>query len=116
MLWEMREQHTPAPAPQTKRLPPIPAGKSDDWCRWHETASPQMSAPCAYCGASLHVHKDALGPVISGAAGQGFMVERCPACHQYNAVQPTYGKGAGIRTSQMENGEPVLQMTLGRMG
>ena len=113
LLREMRDQHTPGQPQQSKRLPPIPAGKPDDWCRWHETSSPQLAAPCAYCRASLHCHKDALGRVKSGASG--FVIERCPACHLYNAVQPTYGKTPGITTSPMEDGEPVLQLTMGRM-
>ena len=99
-------------APATRRRSHIAPGKPDTWCIWHETNSPHLAAPCAYCRAPLHCHKDALGRVKSGASG--FVVERCPACHLYNAVQPTYGKTPGITTSPMEEGEPVLQLSLGR--
>ena len=97
-----------------RRLPPMKPGAPEGWCRWHETASPQLSAPCAWesCRTPVHVHKDALGKVKSGAAGQGYLTERCPACHRYNAVHPTYGK-AGVRTSKLEGENPVLQMTMG---
>lgn len=99
----------------TRRLPPLKPGAPEGWCRWHDRASPQLSAPCAFCGTPVHVHRDALGKVKSGAAEHGYLTERCPACHRYNAVHPTYGK-SGIRTSKLEGDTPVMQMTMGRMG
>ena len=56
-----------------------------------------------------------MGRVKSGHAGQGYLVQRCPACHRYNAVYPVYGKRA-IRTSKLEGDAPVMQLTMGRMG
>ena len=115
LLAEMREAHTPdGGEPRGHRLPPIPAGKPETWCRWHETASPQLVAPCAWCGTALHVHQDALGTVKSGRTGQGFLVQSCPACHRDDAIYPVYGKRA-IRTSKMEGETPVMQLTFGRM-
>jgi phage FluMu protein Com len=87
----------------------------EGWCIQHGTASPELTAACAYCDELVHVHQDALGRVKSGSTGQGYLTERCPACHHYNAVQPMVGK-RGIRTSKLENGTPVLQLTLGRLG
>ena len=108
-----------ASPPQVKHrgLPSIKAGAPDGWCRWHETASPQLTAPCAWetCRTPVHVHQDAMGRVKSGNAGQGYLVERCPACHRYNAVYPVYGKRA-IRTSKLEGDGPVMQLTMARMG
>ncbi len=88
---------------------PRPVG----WCPWHETASPQLTAPCAYCDTQLHVHQPELAKVKSGRQELGYLVERCPACHRYNAVIPAYGLG-GIRTSRLADGAPVLQLKLGR--
>lgn len=114
-LWsEAPVDADPSPA-NTRRLPPMKPGAPEGWCRWHNSASPQLSAPCAYCGTTVHVHRDALGKVRSGAAEQGYLIQRCPACHRYNAVHPTYGK-AEIRTSKLEGDTPVMQMTMGRMG
>jgi len=86
----------------------------EGWCVQHATSSRELAAPCAHCATSLHVHQDALGRVKSGSTGQGYLTERCPACHRYNAVQPMVGM-RGIRTSKLEDGAPVLQMTMGRM-
>lgn len=105
--------HTPGEGVSTShRLPPIPAGKPANWCRWHETASPELAAPCAWCRTSLHVHQDALGRVKSGAVGKGYLVQPCPACHRPNAVYPVHGKRA-IRTSKLEGDTPVMQLTMG---
>ena len=98
-----------------RSLPPIPAGAPEGYCRWHQTASPELSAPCAYCQTQLHVHQDAMGHVKSGQTEQGYLIQRCPACHRENAVHPIYGK-RGVRTSKLEGDSPVLQMTMGRMG
>ena len=85
------------------------------WCRWHKTSSPEYWAVCAYCEANrVHVHQDALGHVKPGRSGQGYLVERCAACHRYNAVHPVQGKNA-ISTAQLDNGAPVLQLTMERM-
>jgi phage FluMu protein Com len=91
-----------------------PAARAD-WCVQHGTASRELTAPCAYCDKPLHVHQDALGAVKSGREGRGYLVEQCPRCGQPNAVQPVYGKYA-IRTARLEDGAPVLQLTLGRIG
>ena len=108
------EAEAAAGTPRLHRLPPRPAGVSASWCRWHETASPEYWADCAYCGANrVHVHQDMLGHVKPGRSGQGYVVERCAACHRYNAVHPV-GQRA-IRTAQLDNGAPVLQLTMGRM-
>ena len=77
----------------------------------HRTTSQAIAAPCAYCGTRLHVHQDALGAVKSGRAGASFVEERCPACHRANAVLPAYGLG-GVRTSQIVDGAPALQLSL----
>lgn len=99
-----------------RRSPPIPANAGPDWCRWHRTSSPSVHHPCAHCGSRrLHVHQDMLGPVRSGRAGQGYLVERCPACHQSNAVQPLY-TGRGVRASRIDDSGPVVQMTLRGLG
>jgi len=102
---------------KTHRLPRLKPGTPENWCRWHETTSPELAAPCAWetCRARVHVHRDALGAVRSGRAGAGFLVQRCPACHRYNYVQPIYGGRPGIRTAKAENGAPVLQMAFRRM-
>lgn len=99
-------------------LPPVPKGRDPaTWCVWHETSSPAVHGPCAWCGTDrLHVHRDALGTVRSGAAGAGYLVERCPACHQYNAVSPVYGtrpNHPAIRTARLEGDTPVIQLSLG---
>lgn len=106
---------TAVPPPKHSGLPPVKRGRPEGWCRWHETASAQMAAPCAYCRTPVHVHQDAMGHVKSGHAGQGYLVQRCPACHRYNAVYPVHGKRA-IRTSKLEGNAPVMQLTMGRMG
>ena len=107
----------PDPSAGRRRLPPLKPGAPEGWCRWHETASPQLTASCAWetCRTALHVHQNALGRVKSGRAGQGYLVQRCPACHRYNAVYPVYGKPA-IRTSKLEGDVPVLQLNMGRVG
>ena len=110
-------QLVPGAAPPAKThhrpLPPIKANAPEGYCRWHETASPQLEAPCAWetCRTPVHVHKDALGKVKSGREGKGYLIQRCPACHRSNAVHPTYGK-AGIRTSKLEGDSPVLQLDM----
>lgn len=97
------------------RLPARPKNASATYCVWHETSSPELKAECAYCGADrVHVHQDKLGHVKPGRSGQGYLVERCAACHRYNAVQPVQGQRA-IRTAQLENGRPVRQLTIGRL-
>ena len=103
----------PAPT-RGHRLPPLPANAPEGYCRWHKTPSPELSAPCAWetCRRPVHVHQDALGAVKSGRAAQGYLVERCPVCHRYNAVFPVYGKRA-VRTSKLADGAPVLQLTMG---
>lgn len=93
-------------------LPAIPAQAGPNWCRWHQTSSPRLTGICTYCGDELHVHQDALGSVKSGRAGQGYLIEKCPHGHHENAVMPVYGRKA-IRTARLEQGAPVLQMTLG---
>ena len=104
------------PDVKTRRshLPPLKPGAPEGWCRWHETASPELAAPCAWetCRTPVHVHQDALGQVKSGAAGKGYLVQRCPACHRYNAVHPVYGKKGTIRTSKLDGATPVLQMAM----
>ena len=104
--------------PQKRGLPPVKRGAPEGWCIWHETASPQLSAPCAWetCSVPVHVHRDALGAVKSGRSEKGYMVERCPKCHRYNAVFPTFGGKPGIRTMKLQGNEPVLQMKMARMG
>lgn len=96
-----------------RRPPRMKPGAPEGWCHWHETASPQLATPCAWetCRTSVHVHRNALGPVKSGRAGKGFLVERCPACHRYNAIHPTYGRNA-ISASKLEGGIPVLQLNM----
>lgn len=79
---------------------------------FHESTSDALAAPCAYCGTTLHAHKDALGRVKSGRQGTGYLEERCPACHQINAVFPAYGLG-GIRVAKIAEGAPAMQMKLG---
>lgn len=99
----------------SRHLPPLPANAPEGYCRWHKTASPELSAPCAWetCRRPVHVHQDAMGAVKSGRAAQGYLVERCPVCHRYNAVFRVYGKQA-VRTSKLVDGAPVLQLTMGR--
>ena len=102
--------HEAAARPKGQSLPAIPVEASENYCRWHRTSSPQMAAPCAFCGTELHVHQDALGSVKSGRAGQGFLIQKC-ICRRENAVMPVYGKKA-IRTAKLEDGKPVLQLSL----
>ena len=98
---------TPAARRRPSGLPPMKPNAPEGWCRWHRTASPQLTAPCAWetCRAPVHVHQNALGRVKTA-----YLVERCPTCHRNNAVYPTYG--AGIRTTKMAGDTPVLQTTL----
>ena len=56
-----------------------------------------------------------MGPVISGRASRGFLVERCSKCHRYNAVFPTYGK-AGVRMGKLDGDKPVLQYKMEKIG
>ena len=85
----------------------------DDGARcFHESRAPSLSAACAYCGATLHAHKDDLGRVKSRSHVAGFLTERCPACHRANAVFPAYGLG-GIRVSKLAEGAPAMQGKLG---
>ena len=115
-----------------KQLPMMPADQAEEvlqtrrrmgfrrdmppgWCRWHETASPQLITGCAWCQASLHVHKDAVGRVKSGRESKGYLVQRCPRCHHENAVYPHYRSRGGIRTSKLEGDTPVIQLNLGRV-
>ena len=98
--------------PLNRGIPPLKHNAPEGWCRWHESASSQLTAPCAYCRTPVHVHQDALGRVKSGREGKGYLVQRCPACHRFNAVHPVYSK-KGIRTSKLEDGAPVMQLTMG---
>lgn len=78
---------------------------------FHDSGAPAMAGACAYCSAVLHVHRDALGRVKSGAHQAGYLEERCPACHRANAVVPAYGLG-GIRVAKLVEGAPAMQMKL----
>jgi hypothetical protein len=91
-----------------RRMPSAPAGAPVGWCVWHETASPKVEGPCAYCGTSLHVHEDAIAHVTKGdgATRAGWLVQKCPACHKANAVHPTYAKGV-VETSKLDGDSPV---------
>lgn len=85
-----------------------------NWCRWHETATAAVVALCAHCGtARLHVHTQQ----VVAAKRQGYIIERCPACHRYNAVMAAH-RGGGVGTLKMEDGQLVREpeMALGRMG
>ena len=104
------ELHAGTPR-RRRHLPAIPRGASESYCIWHETSSPELHAPCAYCGTDMHAHQDALGKVKSGRAGLGYLIEKCPAGHHENAVMPVFGKKT-IRTAKLEGGAPVLQMSL----
>ncbi len=96
-----------------RRLPPIPNGAPAGYCRWHQTASPERVAPCAYCGTQLHVHQDALAKVKPGQGEHDtYLVEKCPACHRPNAVHPTYVEGV-VRASKLDGDTPVTQTTMG---
>ena len=78
---------------------------------FHESTSDVLTASCAYCGTTLHAHRDELGRVKSGRLGTGYLEEKCPACHRANAVFPTYGDTA-IRTTRLVEGAPAIQMKL----
>ena len=94
-------------------LSPLPANTPEGWCRWHETASPERAAPCAYCGTQLHVHQDALAKVKPGQGEHdSYLVQKCPACHRPNAVHPTYVEGT-VRASKLDGDTPVTQTNMG---
>lgn len=94
-------------------LVPLPAGTPENYCRWHETTSPERAAPCAYCGTQLHVHQDALAKVKPGQGEHdSFLVQKCPACHRPNAVHPTYVEGT-IRVSKLDGDTPATQTNMG---
>lgn len=115
----LNDLHLQSPQPEISNhqqvwrsnLPAIPVNAGANYCRWHRTSSPALIGHCVYCGDELHVHQDALGSVKSGRAGQGYLVEKCPHGHHENAVMPVYGRKA-IRIARLEQGAPVLQMTL----
>ena len=101
-----------AGTPRRRRpLPAIPPGASENYCRWHQASSPELHAACVWCGTDLHVHQDALGRVKAGRAGKGYLIQKCPACHRENAVRPVRDKKA-ITTAKLEDGVPVVQMSL----
>ncbi len=96
-----------------RRLPAIPDGAPEGYCRWHETASPERAAPCAYCGAQLHVHQDALAKVKPRQGEHdSYLTQKCPACHRPNAVHPTYVEGV-VRASKLDGDTPVVQTNMG---
>jgi len=78
---------------------------------FHGNGSTAIYGACACCGTRLHVHHDELAGVKSGRHGAAYLEERCPACHRTNAVYPDRQSG-GIRTVQLIDGAPVLQMKL----
>lgn len=112
-------------------LPEIPPNAGPNWCRWHRTSSPMLTAPCAHvgCAYSVHVHQDMLGALRPGRGSQGWLVEKCPHGHHDNAVmlEPGFdleravylmdrdGKNeiaGAVRTARLVEGRPVLQLRL----
>ena len=78
---------------------------------FHKSTSDMLTAPCAYCGTTLHAHKDMLAGVKSGRLDAGYLEEKCPACHRVNAVLPTYGETA-ISTLRLVECVPAMQLKL----
>ena len=102
-------------AHHSRPLPPMPKTAGPDFCRWHRTALPQLAAPCAYCGAELHIHRDPkTSRTVPAREGQAWIVHNCPACHRPNALYLLANKRS-IRAEKMAEGLPVRQIPLASM-
>lgn len=89
-------------------------GYPKGWCRWHQTPTPKLEARCSYCRTRVHTHRDRLAE--AKRQGEGFVVERCPACHRPNALRELYGGGDRVGALAMENDALVVQGRLKGVG
>lgn len=107
---QMIDASTQASPARSRRLPPMKpiAG----WCRWHQTARPELAGTCPHCRSRFHVHgePDAIGRPTWGRS-EGQIVERCSQCHRGIVVSPTVDR-RGIRAARLESGAPVIQMAM----
>lgn len=76
-------------------------------CQWHSSRTPRLEASCAYCQSIVHTHKELLDQ--AQRQGEGFVLERCPACHRLNALRRLYGGRGLLGALAVEDGAPVVQ-------
>jgi hypothetical protein len=77
------------------------------YCRAHATSTERHEGWCVYCGAELHVHDAQLRLAVAYGVGH----EPCHYCHRVNGIMPTHTRSR-YRTTKLEEGKPVMQLTL----
>lgn len=67
----------------------------------HDAKDEAVWGRCAHCGTAMHVHRSQLRE----AKREGYILERCPACHRPNAVKSTL-RGE-VWTAALDGAKPV---------